>query len=168
MRFSVSILSLGLALSTGALAAPAHVHGEAKLEIVVEGNTLAIHLDSPLANLLGFEHAPRTPAEQQAVKAMAATLRQAGRLFVLDAAAGCAAADVQLASPVLDGKVTADGHLDLEADFRWQCRHLPALRGIETRLFVAFPRLKRIGVDFAGPAGQQAGRLTPEVTRFAW
>lgn len=163
-----SSLLLALFFSLPALAAPPHVHGEAKLEIVVEGEMLAIHLDSPLANLLGFEHAPRTPAEQQAVKAMAATLHQTGRLFVLDAAAGCSSPSVELASPVLDGKATADGHLDLEADFRWQCRHLPALRGIETRLFAAFPRLKRIGVDFAGPAGQQAGRLTPEVTHFAW
>lgn len=161
-------LLLALFISLPVLAAPAHVHGEARLEIVVEGETLAIHLDSPLDNLLGFEHAPRTPAEQQAVKAMATTLRQAEHLFVLDAAAGCAAPDVELSSPVLDGKATADGHLDLDADFRWQCRHLPALRGIDTRLFAEFPRLKRINVDFAGPTGQKSGQLTPKATSFAW
>ena len=38
----------------------AHIHGEAKLNIVFEGPELFIELKSPSYNLVGFEHAPRT------------------------------------------------------------------------------------------------------------
>lgn len=36
---------------------PAHVHGVGKLDVALEGNTLTLHLDTPLVNVVGFEHA---------------------------------------------------------------------------------------------------------------
>lgn len=43
----------------------AHVHGQAKLQVAVEGRTAELILQSPAANLLGFEHKPKN-AEQKA------------------------------------------------------------------------------------------------------
>jgi hypothetical protein len=48
----------------------AHVHGLVKLGVAVQGPTVSIELDSPLDNLLGFEHRPRTAAERQAARAL--------------------------------------------------------------------------------------------------
>ncbi|MFC5770450.1 DUF2796 domain-containing protein [Thauera sinica] len=165
MRFALSCIAL--ALASPAWAAPAHVHGEARLEIAVDGNTLAIHLETPLDGLLGFERAPRSPAERQAVTAMRTTLEQPDRLFRIVPEAGCEAQAPQLESPIFEGSA-GDGHLDLDADYRWQCARPSALRGIDTTLFAEFPRLKRIEVEFVGPAGQRSGRLTPARPRFAW
>lgn len=148
-------------------AGPAHVHGEAKLEISIEGNTLAIQFASPLDGLLGFERAPRTVAEKQAVQTMKTTLENSARIFSLPPEAGCTAQPARITSPVLGDKAAA-GHLDLDADYRWQCTKPAALRAIDTRLFAEFPRLQRIKVDFAGPTGQKSGRLTPPQARFAW
>lgn len=156
-----------LALCANASAAPAHVHGEARLEIVVDSNVLSIHLETPLDGLLGFEHAPRSPAEKQAVQTMKATLAQPERLFLLAAEAGCKAAAPQLESPLFGGQA-ADDHLDLDADYRWQCAKPAALREMTTRLFVEFPKMQRIKVEFAGPGGQKSGHLTPQQPRFAW
>ena len=161
------VLLLGLTLSLPALPAPAHVHGEARLEIAIEGNTLAIHLETPLDGLLGFEHAPRNPAEKQAVKAMKAVLEQADRLFRIAPEAQCAARAPQIESPIFAGPA-GGGHLDLDADYRWQCAKPSALRDIDTRLFAEFPQLKRITVEFVGPSGQKSGRLTPTQPGFAW
>ena len=156
-----------LAFAQAAIAGPAHVHGEARLEIIVEGSDLAIRLASPLDGLLGFERAPRSVAEKQALQTMKMTLEDAERLFSLPAEAGCTAQPARIASPVFADKAAA-GHLDLDADYRWHCVKPAALRAIDTRLFAEFPRLKRITVDFVGPGGQKSGRLTPPQARFAW
>ncbi|MBL8428717.1 MAG: DUF2796 domain-containing protein [Dechloromonas sp.] len=161
------VLLLGLILSLPVLSAPAHVHGEAKLEITIDGNVLAIHLESPLDGLLGFERVPRTAAEKQAVQAMKSILEQPDRLFQITREGECTALAPQIESPVLAAK-PGDGHLDLDAEYRWQCAKPSALRDISTRLFGEFPRLKRITVEFVGPSGQKSGRLTAAQPRFAW
>jgi hypothetical protein len=71
-----------------------HVHGVGRLEIAVEGSTLNVHLDSPLANFVGFEHAPKTAEERAAVHRMEEQARDFARLFRIPAAAGCRVADV--------------------------------------------------------------------------
>lgn len=159
-------LSTALMLSLPVSAAPAHVHGDARLEITLEGDTLDIHLETPLDGLLGFEHAPRSAAEKQVVQAMKVRLEQPERLFQIAAEAGCRAGKPEIESAIFDGK--SSGHLDLDANYRWQCTKPSVLRDIATRLFAEFPRLKRIKVEFAGPNGQKSGRLTPQQPHFAW
>src|SRR5690606_12673416 len=67
MKQIVMVLGLGgsaLALFGTPLAQAhdnkAHVHGSAVLQVVMDGETVELALQSPLNNLLGFEHAPRT------------------------------------------------------------------------------------------------------------
>jgi hypothetical protein len=158
---------LGLFLSLPAFSAPAHVHGEARLEIAIDGNILAIHFESPLEGLLGFEHAPLTAAEKQAVQTMKVRLETPGKLFTLPPEAACTAKPPKLESPVFADKAVA-GHLDLDADYSWQCGKPSALRGIGSRLFIEFPRLKRIKVEFVGPSGQKSGHMTPQQASYTW
>ena len=47
-----------------------HVHGVASLQVAVDGNTLTLNLESPLDNVLGFEHAPRSEKQKAAVRSM--------------------------------------------------------------------------------------------------
>jgi hypothetical protein len=46
----------------------AHVHGEAELQVAIEGKTAELILRSPAANLLGFEHAPQDSGQEQLVQ----------------------------------------------------------------------------------------------------
>lgn len=151
-----------------AQAAPAHVHGEARLEISIDREQLVVALESPLDNLLGFEHAPRNAAERQAIQAMAAKLKEAGKVLVPSAAAQCVSTGVELDSPVLSGKPEPGSHNDLDARYTWRCAKPEALRDVATGLFADFPRLQRIVVEFAGPQGQRAGRLDARNPRFSW
>jgi len=64
-----------LLLSASVPAHEAHVHGVGQLDVALDGNTLSLHLDSPLANLVGFEHAANSAKDKQAVRAMSADLR---------------------------------------------------------------------------------------------
>lgn len=161
------LIFLALWLALPLEAAPPHVHGTARLEIVVDGDRLAIHLEAPLDSLLGFEHAPRTAAERRAVTELRARLLAPGRLFVLAAAAGCTAAVPELVSPLFAEKAAA-GHLDLDADYRWQCARPQALRAVSSRLFAEFVRLRELRVDFVGPGGQRSAHLSAEQPEFTW
>ena len=167
MKHLISILLLGLNLSISQ-AAPAHVHGQARLEISVDREQLVITLESPLDSLLGFEHAPRNASERQAVQSMAAKLKQAEKILMPSAAALCVSTGVEINSPVLGGKLEPGGHNDLDARYTWRCAKPEALRDIATGLFSEFPKLRRIAVELVGPQGQRAGRLDARNPRFNW
>ena len=148
----------------------AHVHGAASLQVAIDGNTLTLHIESPLESLLGFEHAPRTDKQKAAVRALSERLNQAGDLFMPSPAARCAPVSVKLDSPVLQAgkQPTGDGHADLDGEFVFRCENPEALRDLEVAIFPSFPNLRRLDVQVAGPRGQSAATLSPQQRRIAW
>ncbi|MFN4101491.1 MAG: DUF2796 domain-containing protein [Pararhodobacter sp.] len=96
--------TLALALLTSAIAAPlaaqehrelaAHVHGVSTLEIAIEGNTLALNLLSPGADIVGFEYEATSEADKDAVEAAIQLLLQPDEIFALPDAAGCRVSEV--------------------------------------------------------------------------
>lgn len=151
-----------LTLLIAAAAAPAwagkaHEHGVAKLDVVFEGTKLAISLDTPLDNLLGFERAPRTDAERRAADQAVALMKAPDKVFRIDAAAGCKPGSVDLQSEALKlgtAKPSAQaGHADLEASYEFSCTAAPAR--IDVLLFDAFKGFKRIEVQAVAPKGQR-------------
>lgn len=112
LYFSKKIL-LAASMTTG-FAAPApaqspgaHVHGQAVLEVAVDGGAVQLNLYSPLDNLLGFEHTPRTEEERQAVRTMAAKLHQGESLFVFTPSARCRLESSNLQSTSLSPELLA-------------------------------------------------------------
>lgn len=157
-----------------AMAHEAHVHGVGKLDVAVDGNTLSLHLDSPLVNLIGFEHAATSDADRQAASNMAKILRDASKVFVTTAAAGCTISTVHLVSAAIDpvllgepaasGKSVAhadhDGHADLDADFVFHCSAPDRLQNIDVKLFDAFKGFVRIDVQLVTAKRQAAAKLS--------
>ncbi len=161
----------------------AHQHGVARLEVVVDGATLTVTLDSPLDNLVGFERGPRSAAERSAVQAMAQKLHNGATLLQPTPAAGCTLRGVALASDVIDpallakgaaptvpGKPpAAGGHADLEAVFSFDCRTPAALKGLAVGgLFQAFAKLHRLDAALAAPGVQRGARLSAKAPQLAW
>jgi hypothetical protein len=66
----------------------AHVHGVAHLNVAFEGNNLYIELSSPAANIVGFEHHPRTEEQKAAVKSAIEMLEAGEKLFALPDSTG--------------------------------------------------------------------------------
>jgi hypothetical protein len=150
--------------------AGAHVHGTASLQVAIDGQTLTLNLETPLENLLGFEHAPRTDKQKAAVRAMSERLNQPGELFSPSPAAQCTSVSVALDSAVLKPgqQAAGDGHADLDGEFVFRCADPEALRTLDVGLFQHFPKLRRLDVQVAGPRGQSAARLSPQQRRLAW
>ena len=63
--------------------AAAHSHGRAKLRVATDGNLLTLEFESPLENLVGFEHAPRNDKQKAALQGMAEALRKADAHLLL-------------------------------------------------------------------------------------
>src|SRR5690606_10682377 len=104
--------------AAGAAAQHAHEHGVAELRVALEGSTLLVEFESPLANLVGFEHAARSEAEQAAMAGLEKTLRAPQGLFVLPAAAGCVLKEVELELPG-----AGDNHHDHAHDHKHDHKH---------------------------------------------
>lgn len=179
MTWITGLTLLVAATAAGAHEPGAHVHGVGELRIAVDGPELVIDLESPLDNLLGFEHAPRTDRERAAVRAMAAKLRQSQTMFAATAAARCTSTKVELGSsalpPELLGEPPAataapdpDGHADLDASFAFRCEVPERLQGIDVGLLQAFPGFRRLNVSVAGPKSQSAVVLTPPQRAVRW
>jgi hypothetical protein len=61
----------------------AHEHGVANLNIAVEGNNVYIEFTRSAANIVGFEHHPRTHEQKDAVKDAVEKLLKGDALFIL-------------------------------------------------------------------------------------
>ena len=157
-----------------------HQHGVASLQVVVEGNTLVVHLESPLDNLVGFERTPKTDAERSKIQRSTQRLRHPAELLQPTSEAGCSVDKITLASDVLDPALLGESavwrtlahqdknHAELSTTWRFVCTKPDLLRGLEVKLFDAFPGLKRLQTQVAGPRGQSRATLTHSKRKLSW
>ncbi|RST45820.1 DUF2796 domain-containing protein [Variovorax sp. DXTD-1] len=161
-------ISSGFAFAAALFAAPllsaqaqqqhAHVHGQIKLDVAIDGPTVVIDMESPLDNIVGFERAPKTAAEKKIAEDAIAQLRAADKLFVVDPAANCKLGPVDLRSSAL-GLGNPDpneppGHADLDATFSFNCTNAAAAKFIDVSLFAAFKGTRQIDSQIASAQGQ--------------
>lgn len=149
MKRTTLALAIALPLAGPAVHAQhAHVHGTAQLAVSVEGNMLQLDFNSPLDNLIGFEHAPRNDRERQAVQRMMNTLHRPETLFIPTGAARCVPGKTRMTMPFSGtgkpGASTPDHHADVEAAFTFRCEAPSRLNGIEVRLPDAFPGVNKV------------------------
>jgi len=149
----------------------AHEHGVAKLNAVLDGNTLELELESPAMNLVGFEHAAIADADKAKVAAVRQQLEQPLKLFGLAAAAGCKEDAQELESPLFgDAAKNDDGdehehghqHSDIGAHYQLNCSAPEKLTQLDLApLFKAFPATQKINVQMIGPNGQKGVETSP-------
>ncbi|WP_164084867.1 DUF2796 domain-containing protein [Pseudazoarcus pumilus] len=174
---------LALAISSTAAAQHAHEHGVADLRIAVDGATVLVEFDSPLANLVGFEHAPRDAAQREALAALAERLHEPQGLLSLPAAARCEPVAIEIEVPGHEDEHGhghdhdkhdhghahdhADEHADAFAAWEFRCESIDALDGVELRLIEAFPTIRTLRVNVAAPGGQSSRRVSAARERVA-
>lgn len=126
-----------LALPARAYGEGPHVHGVAILEIAIDDTAVQVNLNSPLDNLLGFEHSPRNENEREAVRSMASKLHQADSLFNFTPAARCHLESAGLESPLLPMELlmpgSAAGKTDsMSTDKRTKPQGVPSIHSSTT------------------------------------
>ena len=78
-----------------------HEHGHGTLDVVVEGEDLVIELRMPGVNVVGFEHAPGTDAEREAVEQALARFRDPAAVLVPSPGAECEPERVEAALSII-------------------------------------------------------------------
>ena len=90
-RTTAALLALMVGFSNYSTvdAADPHQHGVGQLNVAIQGDHVEIELETPGADIVGFEHPPRTAEQKKAVQNAARTLRNGSAIFVFPAAARC-------------------------------------------------------------------------------
>jgi ABC-type Zn2+ transport system substrate-binding protein/surface adhesin len=167
----------------GSASLSAHEHGVATLNLVIDGKSLVFELQSPAANIVGFEHMPTSKNDRAAVDQAHQRLTQANALFVMSDAAACVLEQVETESPLFaaahdddhhaehadhddhashdDHADEGSAHSDVSAHFHFACSNPEGLQQIDVRLFDVFPNTEKLILQAITPAGQQGGELTP-------
>ena len=152
----------------------AHEHGVGRLNAALDGKTLALELQSPAMNLVGFEHVATSDADKAKVAAARALLEQPLSLFNLPKAAGCVVENQELESPLFGDTPDADDdhgedakdehhhdHSEIHAHYQFTCATPDALKTLDlANIFNAFPATQKIQVQLIGPSGQQGVDVT--------
>lgn len=166
----------------------AHVHGVAELTIVGERNTLLMEFSSPAINLVGFESS-RLTAEQQALVDDVLTKLEDVSTLIGQPAGDCTMIntltrvlglehDRQSGHGISDEHPDdqlhhaddhehhhhhgSNGHLEFHAIYEWQCSSLANLSTITTHVFLNFPGVESLNLQWAVNAHQGAASLNPE------
>jgi hypothetical protein len=96
----------------------AHVHGIAHLNVAVEGTSLHLEFTSPAANIVGFEHKPRTPEQKDGVRNAIEKLEDGSKLFIPSPEAQC-----RLSKSSVKTDIELDANHDADAGHKHEHKH---------------------------------------------
>jgi len=183
-RTAAGIAILASIFTSVASAQSAHVHGEGRVSIAIEDDSIFLQLESPGADIVGFEHAARTDPEKEAVATAIAQLEDPSQVLRFDPAAGC---EVQQASARIEGSEEQheqkhekhkeheaheehkehkeheaheahdgeDTHGSFIAEYEFACAHMKALQFIEFTYFDRFANAQSLDIVLIDDSGQR-------------
>lgn len=187
--FSAGLIFSLVLTSASAQQLSAHVHGVARLEVIVQGTELSVSLLSPLDNWVGFEHAPRNAAQRAAIEKVRSDVSTKD-LIAFNPEALCKLKRAEFESglpnkpPVSDsatpkkGEQTkadgsakkgkhadahshkADEHAESEVNWEFHCERPDLLKELRLPLFKTYSRFAKIEAAAADADGQSAATLT--------
>lgn len=183
-RSATALLSLSLA-TLPVLAADnpgAHQHGHADLQMAIENERVDLLLLSPAYNLIGFEHKPRTEEQRKRVQDAEQWASENTLVNTVDGSCTLVSSAMHAGwKEAKDNEHKHDhghshshdhdhdhdsGHADIEITQTLNCPNLSESAQFETGLMARFPELQHLNVQWVGPLGQGATRLSPGNIQF--
>lgn len=151
----------------------AHVHGESRVKLALEGNVVEIEFESPAHDIVGFESMPKTEKQRAAVEGAVAALKKGEALFRLTPGAGCKLEEAEVETPLAESDrkeeqkhAAEEEHSEFHAEYRFRCAQPARLKGVEIMLFDTFRTMREVEVSAILPGGQRAASLKPGANRF--
>lgn len=172
------------ALAEDARQLDAHVHGAGALNIAIEGALMAIELEIPGFDLVGFEYEASREEDKAAVRAALVTLSDPLNIMALPEAAGCAVTDAAVDietegeghddhghddhddhSGDKDHDAHAEGeasHNEYHAAYLLTCDDVSALTSLELTYFAQFDNAEELEVQVVTDKGAFLMEATPD------
>jgi len=168
----------------------AHVHGESRLAIAIEGETVSMELEAPGNDIVGFEHAPGSDEERARVEEAKAGLADPLALFAPPEAAGCTVTKAEVehvlgeeeaeeakagsaehahegeAAHAHEGEAEEGGHSEFRAAYTLACTDAAALAALDFRFFERFPNAEAVEVQVVSERGQASYEVERESPRL--
>ena len=123
-----------------------HVHGNALLTLVLEGNEMQLAFQSAAQSVVGFEHKPTTAEQTQEVEAAIAVFNQAG-WFSVNQDANCELAQADASTDLTEPHAN-EGHADFYANYLSLCQRPARLNQLQLHVFSLLPTLEHIEVQW--------------------
>lgn len=139
-----------------------HEHGKVTFNVALDGQQLVVELDAPAANVIGFEHAPRTDAEKDRVRDQASWLQSGKALVSFPAAAACRFREMRLDAPSWQ---QGDTHADYEVRLTYRCDQPQRLDWLQLSLLAGLQGVHEARVNLVTPARQASDTITSAHTR---
>lgn len=139
----------------------AHVHGQAQLQIAIDGHTAELILRSPAANLLGFEHQPKNDGQETILMETREWLTATPLVQAKGNDCTVVAGTIHYArdrSEDDDHGHDSDNHSDFEVTQRLECESALA-DALTTPLMERFPGIEAMTVEWVSPRGQGGTEL---------
>lgn len=148
----------------------AHEHGHSTLNIAVEGMQVAMELEAPGADIVGFEYEATTSEDRAKLAVAIAELSKPLSLFVLPAAAGCTVVESKAGligedhteheeheehSDEEHAEEEGAGHTEFHAEYLLTCTDPSAINRIKFAFFETFPNAKEVDVQMISDKGSQ-------------
>ncbi len=153
----------------------AHSHGVAELTLVVEGGAVEIQLESPAANIVGFEHRARSVEQIASVETARSMLESSRQVFTL-LGGECTVQQVSVdlsaithrsgESALNDQSLVDTKHSEVMARYRYDCRQPEALKVVTVHLMGGFPSIETLNVQWVSAARQGAVDITAQSNRI--
>ena len=141
----------------------AHVHGEAMMQLGIEGYRAELILDTPAVNIIGFERPPRSEEEEAALESAVVHFRNEPLLEPGQEAERCQVENAQVQSALLheNGEAPDDGHAGFSVTQQLTCTASLAEGEIRAVVLDTYPDIERLRLEWVSDDGQGASELTP-------
>ncbi len=173
-----------------------HEHGMGQLNVAQESGALNIELISPAMNIVGFEHAPTTSEQEEALQSATKSLKDAEQIFSLPAEAQCQLAKVEVETNIADehdeeqhegeheheehddekhgahedddehDEHDEEVHSEFHASYEFSCAKPDGLTHVDVSLFTLFPGTEELRVQLISGQGQSKMKLTADSARI--
>ena len=166
----------------------AHTHGEAEMAIIFDNNLLMLELESPAANIFGFEHEPQNKSQWKKVEEIRNTITgHPEKLFTVPE--HCSIDTIDIDIPFNQHKENhnkdhddhedhdkhdhndhdreqSESHEDIHIAYAWNCKDNINL--IEVKLFDQFTGFEKISVQWIVNSKQGFKTLTSDNTTLSF
>lgn len=151
--------------------AATHIHGLARLTIALQGPSLELQLETPAANLIGFEHIASTAKEKHVLEDTITLLKSPEKLFSFNGS-HCIVQNMTVdLSGVLHEALhdhhsqsnvseDHDGHSEITANYLFKCDQSVNLQSVSIALIKQFPGLEKINTLWVTESQQGSDTLT--------
>lgn len=146
----------------------AHLHGTAQLTLALEGDVLEISLESPAANIVGFEHKATSEKDIKAIEKARVSLESPGLFLFSGSDCSLKQAKVDMSSVIEQGSQhnhdhddkDHDRHSEITANYSYECFKGEKLETLSVDLISLFPAIETLEVMWLTDSQQGAIELT--------